>query len=420
MRCQQGAAAVPRPRARFVSRRRRGPRSRQRKVSARDGGPLDLCRTPLHPRHVALGARLVPFAGWEMPVQYGGILEEHRAVRGAAGLFDVSHMGALRLRGPRALDAVDALCANDPRRLAAGRALYTPLCYADGGTVDDCLVYCLEPGTDYLFIVNAANVAADLAWMRQTLVERTFTPGAPSLTDESAATALLALQGPRAAAILAGVLAPALDAERVAALGPFHFAREVRLAGAPCLVARTGYTGEDGYEIACPAHSVGSVWDALLAAGAPDGLRPCGLGARDTLRLEAALPLYGHELSPGISPLDAGLHRFVRLKDRDFCGAAALRAAAAAGPARHLVGLLPGPPAIARAGAAVSDAAGRPVGTVTSGTFAPTLGRGAAMALCRTGAAAVGERVLLDVRGRAVPAEVVALPFYRRAGAGAA
>ncbi len=377
---------------------------------------MDLCRTPLHPRHVALGARLVPFAGWEMPVQYGGIIEEHRAVRRVAGLFDVSHMGELRLRGPRALDAVDALCANDPRRLTAGRALYTPLCHADGGTVDDCLVYCLEPRADYLFVVNAANVAADLAWMQRTLADRGLAPADATLIDESPATALLALQGPRASAILGRALAPGRDG-LVAALGPFHFARDVRIADAPCLVARTGYTGEDGYEIACPADIVGSVWDALLAVGAPEGLRPCGLGARDTLRLEAALPLYGHELSPDISPLEAGLRRFVRLKDRDFCGAAALREAAAAGPAQHLVGLLPEPPAIARAGAAVSDPAGRPVGTVTSGTFAPTLGRGAAMALCRTGAAAVGECVLLDVRGRAVPAEVVALPFYRRAGA---
>jgi aminomethyltransferase len=376
---------------------------------------MPLQRTPLFSRHVALGARLVPFAGWEMPLQYGGgILQEHRTVRAAVGLFDVSHMGELRLRGPRALAAVDALCANDPRRLGAGRALYTPLCFADGGTVDDCLLYCLAPGREYLFVVNAANTASDQAWMRETLGARGFGPADVILADESAETGLLALQGPRAAALLARLIAPAEAAAAVDALPPFHFARDVTVAGAICLVSRTGYTGEDGFELACPADAVGALWDALLTAGQREGIAPCGLGARDTLRLEAALPLYGHELGPAVSPLEAGLGRFVRLQGRDFCGAAALRRAAAAGAGRHLVGLLPRPPAIARAGAAVAEGAGQPVGVVTSGTFSPTLGQGVALALCQAGTAAVGAEVVVDVRGRAVPAAVVSLPFYRR------
>lgn len=377
-----------------------------------------LQRTPLHSRHLALGARLMPFAGWELPVQYVGIMAEHRAVRGAAGLFDVSHMGEVRVRGPRALQAVDLLCANDPRRLAPGGAMYTPLCAADGGTVDDCVVYCLEAATEFLFVVNAGNRAGDVAWMAEVLDRRGLGAGEATLVDESTATGLLALQGPRATGVLARVVAPEVAAQ-LAAVAPFHFLRAVRIADQPCLVARTGYTGEDGWEIACPAAGVGAVWDALLAAGAPDGLQPAGLGARDTLRTEAALALYGHELSAAINPLEAGLGRFVRLEGRGgaargFEGAEALRRVLAVGPSRRLVGLLPEPPAIARAGAEVRDAAGARIGVVTSGTFAPTLGRGVALALCRHGAAPEGARLLVDVRGRAVAAEVVPLPFYRR------
>lgn len=371
---------------------------------------MDPRRTSLYGRHVAAGARLVDFAGWQMPLQYAGTLAEHRAVRGAAGLFDVSHMGELAVRGPAAGTAVDRFCANDPRRLVAGQALYTPLCAGDGGTVDDAVLYCREPGRDYLLVVNAANTASDHAWLRGECP-----PGA-QVEDESEATGLLALQGPRAGAVLGSLLPPAAAA-RVAALRPFRFAADLPVAGVPCTVARTGYTGEDGFELACPALRAGELWDALVGAGAPQGLVPCGLGARDTLRLEAALPLYGHELSPAISPLEARLARFVRLEGRDFCGRAALAGQAAEGPPRELVGLLPEPPAIARAGAEVLDPAGEPAGTVTSGTYAPTLGRAVALALCRRGALPVGAAATVLVRGRAVPAAVVPLPFYRRGGA---
>jgi len=369
---------------------------------------METLRTPLHPRHVAAGARLVPFAGWEMPVQYVGTLAEHRAVRSAAGLFDVSHMGELAVRGPGAAAAVDRLCANDPRRLSTGSALYTPLCSTSGGTIDDAVLYCRATGTDYLFIVNAANIVTDAQWMREEL-----TPGA-ELCDESAATALLALQGPAAATILARLLPPETPAGALS-LRPFTFHGRIAVAGVPCALARTGYTGEDGFELTCPADAAPALWDALLEAGGADGLLPCGLGARDTLRLEAALPLYGHELSREISPLEARLSRFVRIDGRECCGAQALRAMATAGPPRTLIGLLPEPPAIARADAEVLDATGGVVGRVTSGTFSPTLGRAVALALCATGAAAAGG-LSLRVRGRVVRAARTPLPFYRRGG----
>ena len=345
-------------------------------------------------------------------MQYAaGILAEHRAVRSAAGLFDVSHMGELSLRGPAAAEAMDWLCVNDPRGLVAGAALYTPLCRRDGGAQDDAVVYCLQPGQAYLFIVNAANVAADAAWMRTELGETGIAARGAEVVDESERTSLLALQGP-AAVDMAGALAPK-GCEPIAAIRAFTF-RTGTLAGVPCLMARTGYTGEDGFELACAPEDVGRLWDALLEAGRDRGLLPCGLGARDTLRLEAALPLYGHELDPETSPLEARLGRFVRVEGRRCCAGDALTRQAASGPARSLVGLLPQPPAIARAGAPVRTLEGEPLGVVTSGTYAPTLGRAAALARCRRGAAPIGSTVVVEVRGRAVRADVVRLPFYAR------
>ena len=269
------------------------------------GGPA-LRRTPLFPQHERLGARLVPFAGWEMPLQYEGILAEHRAVRQAAGLFDVSHMGRIALRGAGAGALVDRLCANDPRAMAPGRALYSPLCAEDGGTIDDLVLYCRSAGADYLAVVNAANCASDREWMAEAA------RGLPaSVEDVTAGGALLALQGPRASDLLRACGCPA-----AAALRPFRF-REASVASVPCLVSRTGYTGEDGFELLCAGDDAARLWEALLGSGAA----PCGLGARDTLRLEAGLPLYGHELSREISPLEAGLSRFVRVEGRACLGA---------------------------------------------------------------------------------------------------
>ena len=365
-----------------------------------------LLRTPLYDRHLRLGARMVPFGGWEMPVQYAGIIAEHQAVRTAAGLFDVSHMGEVAIEGHSAGVAVDRLCANDPRTLAPGQAMYTPLCLEDGGTRDDAILYCVAPGRQYLLVVNAANRDADLTWMRAALAGMSGV----TLRDETDEIGLLALQGPRAHEVLALV---AGDADALLTL-PFYRWAYGEVAGVRCLVAHTGYTGERGFELAAPASAVGAVWDALLEAGRPLGLVACGLGARDTLRLEAGLPLYGHELSPQISPLEANLGRFVRAAGREFVGAGALRAVEASGSGRRLIGLLPEPPAIARAGAPVRDAGGTDVGVVTSGTFAPTLGRGVAMALLLAEHAQPGRKLLLDIRGKAVSADTVRLPFYRR------
>lgn len=354
---------------------------------------------------------MTEFAGWEMPLQYRGIIAEHNAVRGAAGLFDVSHMGELLVRGPGALRVVDQLMTNDPSPLVAGQAMYTLLCTDDGGTVDDCVVYCRIPGEEYLFVVNAANIAMDSDWMRAAVRGRSDV----ELVDLSAETALLSLQGPRSSGILGRLLG--LDTPDLAALRSFRFWPEVRWAEDVLMIARTGYTGEDGFEIFCPADHAPTLWSALLRAGEPEGLVPCGLGARDTLRLEAALPLYGHELSPSITPLEAGLDRFVAWTDRTgrpraFWGAEALGRMKAAGVPRRLVGLLPERPRIARAGAVLSVASGQPIGFVTSGTFSPTLGMGIALALARV--EDDPSPLWVEVHGRKVPAERAALPFYRR------
>jgi aminomethyltransferase len=365
-----------------------------------------LRRTPLWEEHRRLGGRLVEFAGWEMPVQYEGVLAEHRAVRSRAGLFDVSHMGELVVRGPAALGAVQRAVTNDASPLAVGAAMYTPMCYPDGGTVDDLIVY-RTGETEYLLIVNAANADRDREWLRG------LASGLDAeVADESDAWALLALQGPLAAAILGG-----LAGDDLSRLRPFRFRQGVPVAGRPCTVARTGYTGEDGFEILCPAADAPAVWRALLDDGRPV---PCGLGARDTLRLEAALPLYGHELSPEINPLEARLGPFVKLEKGDFVGREALQRVRAEGPRRRLCGLVLLERAVARAGYPV-----RPGGRVTSGTFSPTLERSIALALvpadpARPGSdpAPPGSRLAVEVRGRDVPADVVKLPFYRRAPAG--
>ncbi|MCC6765463.1 MAG: glycine cleavage system aminomethyltransferase GcvT [Deltaproteobacteria bacterium] len=368
-------------------------------MSETNASAAALARTPLYERHHALGARMVEFGGWEMPVSYRGILEEHRTVRTAAGLFDVSHMGEIELLGPHAAAACQRLTTNDVRRLANGHVQYTILCREDGGVVDDVTLYRVDDQR-WFFCVNAGNVAKDLAWIRQHA-------GAATVVDRSPATALIALQGPAAAGIL-GALTP-LVLERIPS---FRFARG-EVAGLPVLVSRTGYTGEDGFELYVDAPRAGALWDALMAAGAPAGLEPIGLGARDTLRLEAALPLYGHELDEQTSPLAAGLERWVRLDGEDFIGRAALRHERERGAPRHLVGLALRAPGIARQGHPVTFE-GASVGIVTSGTLSPTLGSPVALAYVSAALAAPGTKLAVDVRGRPVPAEVVATPFYRR------
>lgn len=358
--------------------------------------------TPLRDRHEALGARLIEFGGWMMPVQYSGILDEHRAVRERAGLFDLSHMGELFVTGPEAGDALAYALVTNPPALRDGRAHYSMMCAPDGGVVDDLIVYRLGPDR-YLVVANASNAQV----VSDALAERLQAFRAV-LDDRSLATALCAVQGPASTEIVA----PLTDLD----LGSlkYYAIAESQVAGIPAFVARTGYTGEDGFEVFVETGRAGELWDALFAAGQPEGLLPIGLGARDTLRLEAGMPLYGNELDRDTTPFDAGLGRVVKVdKPGDFVGREALEKVAADGPAKRLVGFEMRGRGIARHGYPV-DAAGRRTGIVTSGTQSPTLGKAIGMAYVAPPDAETGTILEVEIRDQRVAAEVVDLPFYRR------
>lgn len=363
----------------------------------------ELRTTPLHALHRELGARLVPFAGYEMPVQYDSIIEEHRTVRSAVGLFDLSHMGEIEIGGEEAVAFLRYALVGDPGALEIGQAQYSMACEADGGIIDDLIVY--RRGDDRFWIVcNASNREAVVAQLTGLLARGDF--GA-TLDDRSDRIALVAPQGPNAAALLAELTGLDLDA-----IGNYRSA-EGEVAGIECLVARTGYTGEDGFELFCDGRRARELWDALASAGVRHGLRPCGLGARDTLRLEAGMPLYGNELSRETNPFEVNLGRVVKLDKGEFVGRAALQAVQQAGPARKLIGLQMVDNAIARAGYEVR-AEGSAVGHVTSGTLSPTLGTKIAMALVPAALAGIGNAFEVVVRERPYRAEQVKLPFYRR------
>ena len=363
--------------------------------------------TPLDGRHRALGARMVEFGGWLMPLQYSGILEEHRAVRSRAGLFDLSHMGELFVEGPGAGEALAYALTTNPAGLAVGRAHYSMICLPDGGILDDLIVYRLE-AERFMVVANAGNSGA----VSDALSER-IQGWRCVLDDCSRVTGLVAIQGP----LSASILAPRTDV----ALGDLRYYSIAAgsVADVPALVARTGYTGEDGFEVFVDAARAGDVWDALMKAGVERGLIPVGLGARDTLRLEAGMPLYGNELNRDTTPIEAGLGRVVKLdKPGDFVGRAALEKAAAAGPRKQLVGLELRGRGIARHGYDVFDGERR-IGAVTSGTLSPTLGQAIAMAYVPPARSAAATILAIGVRDQRIPAEVVPLPFYRRpAGAG--
>jgi aminomethyltransferase len=361
-------------------------------------------QTPLNAVHKALGARMVPFGGWEMPVQYAGVIEEHLAVRERAGLFDVSHMGEIEVRGADALALVQRLTTNDASRLVDGQVQYSALCYPDGGVVDDVTLY-RSSASHFLFCVNASNTDKDFAWMQQVHAESGIR-GA-TLTNRSAEFAQLALQGPRAAAILARLTTTPLGSIRY-----YHFGRG-EVAGVQALISRTGYTGEDGFELYTPAAAAVDLWNRLMEAGQADGLVPIGLGARDTLRLEKGYALYGHELSSTISPLEAGLGWIVKLEKGDFVGRDALLRQQAAGIPRRLVALLMEERGIPREGYPVF-AGERQVGSVTSGTMSPTLKVGIALALVETPCATLGAELLVGIRDRKLRAKIVKPPFVKK------
>jgi aminomethyltransferase len=371
-------------------------------------GPAAARHTPLTREHEQLGATLTDFAGWLMPLRYGSETAEHNAVRTAAGLFDLSHMGELAVSGDGAADVLDYALVGELSALQPGRARYTMICAADGGVLDDLIVYRLS-ATDFLVVANAANTATVSAALAERAAGRSAT-----VTDETADYALIAVQGPRAAAILAPLTTADLSQIRYYASYP------AKVADRDVLLARTGYTGEDGFEIFAPAGDAEHLWTELTAAGAPHGLIPAGLAARDTLRLEAGMPLYGNELGPDVTPFDAGLGRVVKLDKRaDFVGRQALAARAQAAPERQLVGLVCGSRRVPRHGYDVLWD-NQPGGKVTSGAPSPSLGAPIAMAYLRpdVAAAAAGQPagLAVDIRGNAEPARLVELPFYRRAG----
>jgi len=354
-------------------------------------------RTPLYDAHVRAGARMVDFAGWEMPVQYGGILEEHRAVRSRAGLFDVSHMGEIEVRGAKALDACQKVTSNDVGRLRDGQAQYSLLMLPTGGIVDDIVVHRLAQDR-FLLCVNASNRDRDFEWMRENVKDA-------DVVDRGDEYAQLALQGPAATDTLA-----ALTAAPLGQIPRFAFV-EGNVADRRCLIAHTGYTGEDGWELYCAPEDAAALWEALLAAREGEVV-PAGLGARDTLRLEAALPLYGHELSADISPFEARLGWVVKLDKGDFIGREALLRQKADGVARRLIGLQLRQSGVPRADYSILRDEHR-LGSVTSGTMSPTLGKGIALGYVDAAEGERGAVLAVEIRGRAVPAEVVSLPFYR-------
>lgn len=356
-------------------------------------------KTPLYDVHERYGGKIVPFAGYLLPVEYGnGLIAEHEAVRTAAGLFDVSHMGELVFTGTGALATLNHLLTNDFTSLKPGKCRYSALCQDDGGMLDDLIVYRLGEES-FLAVVNAANREKDAAWMADHLLADT------EMRDISDEVAQIALQGPAAEAVLARVA----DAEAIPQ-GNYTFTAHLEVAGCDTLTSRTGYTGEDGFEIYCAPADAPAIWDALVAAGEPEGVMPCGLGARDTLRLEAAMPLYGHEMDDTVDPLETGLAFGVKLQ-KDFIGRDAI--AAKGEPARERIGLEVVGRGIVREHAPVF-VGDEQVGATTSGTFLPHLKKACAMALVRTDALAVGDEAEVEVRGRRIAVRAVPLPFYRR------
>lgn len=363
-------------------------------------------RTPIYERHLALGARMVPFAGWTMPVQYSGIINEHRAVRSQAGLFDLGHMGQVDVSGPDALAFLQYVTTNDVSTLEPGDAHYSLLPNEQGGVVDDIIIYRNPAGDGYMVVVNASNRDKDVAWLQRHAAARNDLDVA--VKDISDRTGMIAIQGP-AAERITQVLTD-LDLSGM----PYWSWHRATVAGAAAMMARTGYTGEDGFEFYTSIDDIGPLWDALMEAGKAEGIVPVGLGARDTLRLEARMPLYGQELADDIGPLEAGLGWAVKLDKGDFVGRDHIAAMKESGPPRRTVGFK----LTERGGSPRTHyevrVEGRPVGEVTSGAMSPTLGENIGLALVETDVAGIGKPLEVVVRDRPVAAVQVKTPFYKR------
>lgn len=366
--------------------------------------PESLKRTPLYDIHVQHGARLTPFAGFEMPIQYSGIIDEHMAVRQAAGIFDVSHMGEFIVRGRRAFEYVQRLVTNDASKLHDGKAMYTVMCRQDGGIVDDLLVYRLAE-EKYMLVINAANIDKDLNWMRQYLID-----GA-ELEDVSGGTALIAIQGPQSFSIVRD--ASGIDLHD---LKFYHFKRIDDFLGHDgVIVSHTGYTGERGLEIYCRPEAAADIWTALVSAGTDRGLKPCGLGARDTLRVEAGFSLYGNDITDETNPLEAGLGWLVKLNKDAFIGKAALEEIKSRGLSRRMIGFVVEERGIPRTGFTITNEDGQEIGSITSGTQSPILAKGIGMGYVANEERYTreGARLLVQSRGRALRATVRKPPFHK-------
>ncbi|QQE72922.1 glycine cleavage system aminomethyltransferase GcvT [Brevibacillus composti] len=361
-----------------------------------------LKRTPLFPVYEKYGAKTIDFGGWDLPVQFSGIGQEHEAVRTKAGLFDVSHMGEVEVKGEKAFLYLQQMTTNDLSKLEVGQAQYSVFCYPDGGTVDDLLIY-KYADDHYLLVINAGNTDKDFAWMQEHLIDGV------QIENISPQTAQLAIQGPLAESIL-----QKLTDTDLSAIGFFRFQRDVQIDGISCLVSRTGYTGEDGFEIYLDHDKAIQLWDRLLEVGQADGLVPCGLGARDTLRFEAKLPLYGQELSQDISPIEAGIGFAVKVdKDVPFIGQEALKAQKENGAPRKLVGIEMIDRGIPRSHYPVFIG-DEQIGEVTTGTQSPTLKKNVGLALIKAEHAAVGTELDVEIRGKRLKAVIVPTPFYKR------
>jgi aminomethyltransferase len=371
-------------------------------------GQGSVMKTPLYDEHVRAGARMMPFAGFLMPVQYTGIIEEHKAVRRVMGMFDLSHMGELRLTGDNRQSAVDRLMTNDILGMDEWQVRYTPMCYSEGGIVDDLLVYRFPD--HLLLVVNASNIQKDLAWIRQNLADGV------QAEDVSGDTALIAIQGPSSEAFL-----QAFADVDLGTIGYYRFANGLitpapgHRQAVPALISRTGYTGEDGFELYLRSVDASAVWSALLEAGRPQGLMPVGLGARDTLRLEAGYMLYGNDIDENTNPLEAGLGWTVKFRASGFVGQEALERQKEAGLMRRMTALEMTDRAIPRQHHAVL-AAGARVGELTSGTFSPTFERGIGLGYVSADSARTGTELQVEIRDALHPARVVKRPMYKRAG----